>query len=110
MLVLFATLAFAQEVFNPGNGVTLPSVVSQVRADYTEAAKNARIEGTVTMQAIVLADGSVGDVTVTTSLDSATGLDQEAVNALKKWTFRPGTKDGNPVAVRITVETTFSLK
>ena len=110
VFALFAASLSAQEVFTPGDGVSLPTVVKQVRPDYTEAAKVARIEGDVVMQAVVLADGSVGDVTVTKSLDSVNGLDEQAVNALKQWEFNPGTRDGKPVAVRIYVQTRFTLK
>ena len=100
----------AQEVFRPGNGVTLPVVVSEVKPDYTPEAKAARIEGLVVLDAVVLSDGKVGDVTVSRSLDSTFGLDQQAVKAAKAWKFKPGTKDGKPVAVRISLEMTFTLK
>jgi periplasmic protein TonB len=56
----------------------------------------------------VLADGSVGDVRVTRSLDPE--IDREAIATLKKWTFKPGMKDGQPVAVQVEVEMTFSMK
>ena len=102
--------ARAQEVFKPGNGVSLPTVVSEVKPDYTPEAQAARIEGVVLLEAVVLADGKVGDVTVTQSLDSKFGLDQQAVKATKQWTFKPGLKDGKPVAVRVHVEMTFTLK
>jgi len=55
----------------------------------------AKIQGFVSMDFVVLADGSVGDVRIITSLDSE--LDQQAVAALKQWRFRPATKDGQPV-------------
>ena len=110
VFTLFAVSLAAQEVFTPGDGVSLPTVVTQVRPQYTEAAKAARIEGDVVMQAVVLADGTVGDVAVTKSLDSVNGLDEQAVTALKLWVFEPGTKDGKPVAVRIYVQSRFTLK
>jgi protein TonB len=99
-----------QQVYPPGNGVTLPSVVKQVRPEYTQAARDAQIQGTVLLECVVLADGTVGDVSVTRSLDSKLGLDEEAVKAMKQWQFKPGTKDGKPVAVRVQVESTFTLK
>jgi outer membrane biosynthesis protein TonB len=43
------------------------------------------------------------------SLDERFGLDNEAVKAARQWVFKPGTKDGKPVAVRIILELTFSL-
>lgn len=53
-------------------------------------------------------DGAVGDVAIKRSLDP--DLDGEAVKATKQWRFRPGTKDGEPVAVQVMIELTFTLK
>src|SRR5687767_10220224 len=89
----------AQQVYRTGDGVTVPVPVKQVKAGYTTAAQEARIEGTVTMEAVVLADGLVGDVKVVRSLDTQTGLDDQAVRAMKQWEFKPGRKDDKPVAV-----------
>jgi hypothetical protein len=63
------------QVHHPGNGVTLPVVVSEVKADYTPEAKAGGIQGTVGLDAVVLADDTVGDVTVAQSLDTVDGLD-----------------------------------
>jgi TonB family protein len=100
----------AQEVFNPGNGVTLPTVVREVRPDYTEAAKSEHLEGKVVLGVVVRADGTVGDVTVDESLDKVHGLDDQAVKAATQWMFKPGTKDGMAVAVRVHIEMRFTLK
>ena len=113
LLVLGGFLATArtQEVLNPGNGVTLPIVVHEVKPDYTAEAKAAHIQGNVLLDTVVLTDGSVGDVKVARSLDNNMyGLDQQAVNAAKQWTFKPGTKDGKAVAVRVQIELRFTLK
>jgi periplasmic protein TonB len=113
LICLFAlTVAVAAQdtIYEPGNGVTLPSVVKQVKAEYTTEATDAHIEGTVALSAVVLADGSVGDVAVTRSLDATYGLDAQAVKAMKQWQFKPGTKDGKAVAVRVAVNITFTLK
>jgi TonB family protein len=37
-------------------------------------------------------------------------LDQQAIKAIKQWTFKPGTKDGDPVAVQVFIELTFTLR
>jgi periplasmic protein TonB len=100
----------AQEVVNPGPGVTLPTVIREVHPEYTPDAQRARIEGRVILGAVVLANGAVDAVVVERSLDPTFGLDQQAINAMKQWEFRPGTKGGKPVAVRIHVEMTFTLK
>jgi hypothetical protein len=44
------------------------------------------------------------------SLDSSFGLDQEAVKAAKQWGFRAGSRFGEPVAVLVTIELTFTLR
>jgi protein TonB len=100
----------SEMVYAPGNGVSLPSVVKQVEADYTQEAKDQRIEGTVLLESVVKSDGSVGAVAVVQSLDSVFGLDREAVKAMRQWEFKPGTKEGKAVAVKVVVEMTFSLK
>ncbi len=94
----------------PGQGTTSPRVIREVKPQYTDAAKAARIEGLVAMDVVVLEKGTVGEVTVTRSLDSVHGLDEQAVKAMKQWTFDPGRKDGKAVPVLVSVEMTFTLK
>jgi TonB family protein len=91
-------------------GVTLPTVVSEVKPVYTQAAKDARIQGDVEIRTVVKADGTVGDVTVTKSLDKQYGLDQAAVDATRQWKFKPGTKDGKAVPVQVDMQMRFTLK
>ena len=100
----------AQEVYKPGNGVTLPVAIKQVKPEYTSEAKAAHIQGEVMLTAVVTANGDVADVTVARSLDSTFGLDQEAVKAAKEWKFKPGMKDGKAVAVSVQLQMTFTLK
>lgn len=90
--------------------VTLPVPIHQERAAYTPEAMAAKIEGTVLLESVVLSDGSVGDITVIRSLDKEFGLDQQAIDALKRWTWKPGMKDGKPAPVTVTIEITFTLK
>jgi TonB family protein len=91
-------------------GVTAPGLVKDVKPVYTDEAKEAGIQGTVELEAVVLTDGTVGDITVTRSLDRKYGLDQQAILAMKQWLFSPGKKDGKAVPVAITVEMTFTIK
>lgn len=102
--------AAQDQVYKPGNGVTLPAVVHEVKPEYTSAAKSAGIRGSVFLKVVVASDGTVGDVQVTQSLDTEYGLDEQAVKAMKQWEFRPGTKDGKAVPVEVAVEMTFTLK
>jgi periplasmic protein TonB len=96
--------------FRPGNGVNLPQPLKEVKPQYTADAMRAKVQGTVLLECVVLPDGSVGAVEVVRSLDSAFGLDQEAIKAAKQWRFRPGTRFGEPVAVLVTIELTFTLR
>jgi periplasmic protein TonB len=89
---------------------TMPVVLSEVKPDYTAETKKQGIQGVVELSVVVNDDGTVGEVKVTRSLDDKYGLDEQAVIAMKKWRFRPGTKDGKPVAVRVTVEMSFKLR
>src|SRR5687767_13354502 len=109
VLASILTLSAAQDVVYSGddNGVSLPRVTREVKAQYTPEAMQAKIEGTVLVEAVVRADGTVGDVTVTRSLDTEYGLDDAAVKATKQWLFEPGTKDGKAAAVRVSIEHTF---
>ena len=91
-------------------GVTTPIALQQVRPQYTADAMRAKVQGSVWLECVVLTDGSVGDVRVTRSLDSMFGLDQEAIAAARRWRFKPGTMNGKPVPVLISIELTFSLR
>jgi TonB family protein len=100
--------AEAAPVYKPGNGVSAPVLVEDVKPQYTAEARRAGIQGIVELECVVETDGSVGNVTVTKSLDE--GLDQEAIKAARQWRFEPGKKDGKAVRVQISLEMTFSLK
>jgi TonB family protein len=105
---VLSVAALAQpQVYDPGNGVTLPTIVKEVKPTYTENAKAKKIQGAVLLRAVVQDGGRVGDVAVLRSLDSE--LDQQAISALKQWEFKPGTRQGKPVAVRFPCELTFTL-
>jgi periplasmic protein TonB len=102
-------LAQKGQVYKTGGDVKPPVLIKEVKPTYSEGAMRRRVEGSVEMDVVVRADGTVGDeVTVTRSLDEE--LDQQAVKAVKQWTFRPGTKDGKPVAVQVNIEMSFRLK
>jgi TonB family protein len=101
---------FGGGAYRPGSGITLPSVIREVKPAYTADAMRAKVQGSVWLECIVMPDGSVGEVKVTRSLDPIFGLDQEAIKAAKMWRFRPGMRQGEPVPVIITIELTFTLR
>lgn len=67
------------DVHCPGQDVTWPKLVHDVKPAYTREAMDAGIQGVVLLEAIVLEDGSVARVDVVRSLDAVYGLDDEAV-------------------------------
>jgi periplasmic protein TonB len=93
-----------------GTGVQPPELIVQVRPEYTSAAMLARIQGVVSLEAIVMADGSVGDVRIIGSLDRDLGLDEQAIKAVKRWRFRPATRLGAAIPMFVSIEMTFSLR
>jgi len=95
-------------VYKAGNGVTMPKLLHKVDPEYTPEAKADHIEGSVVLKLIVSAEGNAEEVSVVKSLNA--GLDQKAIEALSKWTFQPGTKDGRPVAVYATIEINFHFE
>ena len=101
---------FGGGAYRPGSGITLPTVLREVKPAYTADAMRAKVQGSVWLECIVMPDGSVGDVKVTRSLDPIFGLDQEAIKAARQWRFRPGVRQGEPVPVIITIELTFTLR
>ena len=100
---------FGGGAFEPGNGVSFPTVLKEVKPIYTPDAMRTKMQGMVTLEIIVKEDGTVGDVRVVKSLDRASGLDAAAIQAAKQWLFKPGLKDGKPVATRVILELEFRL-
>jgi TonB family protein len=96
------------DVFRVGRGVTPPAVISRVEPEYSDLARKRRIEGTVVLEAIVKRDGSVDILRVVRGLGF--GLDENAVQALKQWRFRPGMNNGKPVDVSLNIEVNFNFR
>jgi periplasmic protein TonB len=96
--------------YRPGNGVISPEVIHEEKPQYTSEAMRAKVQGIVEVEAIVMPDGSVSQVQIVRSLDDRFGLDQKAVEAVKRWRFRPGTRMGKAVPVLVNIELTFTLR
>ncbi len=105
--LLFASVT-AHTVYTPGNGVKAPRVVQSVRPIYPANAEKLHRQGTVMLDCVVQPDGTVGDVSVTRSTDDEFG--DAAVAAAWQYRFAPGTKGGQPVAVRVPLEIVFTIR
>lgn len=114
-LVLGASLvapASAQDPvkpYTPGPGVTNPTLLFEEKPKYTQDALRAKIQGVVEIEAIILADGTVGDVRIHKSLDKVFGLDLEALAAARKWRFTPAASNGKPVPFKVIIQLEFRL-
>jgi TonB family protein len=95
-------------VFRVGGGVSAPSIVYRVEPTYSEEARKAKYQGVVVLSAIVRKDGTIEILKVVRGL--GLGLDENAIQALKQWKFRPGMKNGVPVDVALNIEVNFSLR
>jgi TonB family protein len=98
---------FGGGVFRVGGGVTAPTLLAKVEPEYSEEARKAKHAGTVVLYIEVTVDGKADNIRVQHSL--GLGLDEKAIEAVKKWRFSPGKKDGKPVRVAATIEVNFRL-
>jgi TonB family protein len=88
--------------------LTAPVALSKMDPAYPADVLRDHVEGTVTLYAIIRTDGSVDGIRVLDSLDSR--LDENAIRALSHWRFRPGSKNGEPVAVEAVVQIPFRMR
>jgi len=93
--------------FRVGGGVSAPALLRKVEPEYSEEARKAKYQGTVQLAVEVWPDGRAHNIRVIRSL--GLGLDEKAIEAVQKWTFAPGKKDGQPVKVQATIEVNFRL-
>jgi len=87
--------------------VSAPKGLFQPDPEYSEEARKAKWQGTVVLSLIVDEKGMPEELKVVRAL--GLGLDQKAIEAVTKWRFKPGMKDGKPVAVQATIEVNFRL-
>ena len=94
--------------YRAGSGITPPSLLREIKPDYTEDGRRRSIEGDVVLEIVVRTDGSVGSVKVLQGLGG--GLDQRAVDAVRQWRFSPARRQGVPVDVIVEVAVEFKLR
>ena len=90
------------------DGVKPPKAVNTPEPNYSEEARHARYQGNVMMRIVIDTSGSVTDIRIERALGK--GLDENAVEAVKKWKFSPATRDGQPVSVSMMTEISFNLR
>jgi periplasmic protein TonB len=105
-LVLLAA-AVALQAQAAKSETTPPQVIRNAAPEYTDEARNARAQGTVVLTAQIGTDGIAHDIRVLRHMDY--GLDDKAVECLRKWLFQPGTRNGVPGSMTVTVEINFRV-
>jgi TonB family protein len=89
------------------SGVVAPKIIYQRDPEFSEKARELWEQGTVTISLIVGTDGKPRNLNVECS--SALDLNKNSLEAVKDWRFQPGTKDGKPVMVEVSVNVDFYL-
>jgi protein TonB len=84
----------------------LPEAITKVPPAYPDIAREAGVDGTVMIQALVGKDGRVKDTRVVKSIPM---LDASALAAVKQWVFKPALSNNKPVAVWVAVPVRFTL-
>ncbi len=87
--------------------LTAPVATTKVDPAYPADVLRDRIEGTVTLYAVIRTDGTVGDIKVLSGVDDR--LDANAVHAFYSWHFRPGMKNGEPIPIEAVVQIPFRM-
>lgn len=90
------------------NGVTVPTCAYCPTPQYTPKARAAKLQGTVVVKAVVTKEGGAQNISVVKGL--GLGLDEKAVEIVKKWRFRPAhDSEGRAVSVEVPMDVTFRI-
>jgi protein TonB len=92
-------------------GLDPPVVIPSTRAhpDYPDIARKAKVTGSVLLLIVIDKDGRVGTIEVIQAPDARFGFELAAIEAVKRWRYRPARLGGRPVAVQATVRIEFTL-
>lgn len=92
-----------ERIYQPKEeGVTAPRIISSRDPEYPSKGRNGLKEGMVVLQMVIGRDGLPHGIAVTRS--ASPGFDKAAIDAVRKWKFKPATKDGKAVSAQITVQ------
>lgn len=94
-------------ILQVGPGITAPRPIFTPDPEYPRAARDAHQQGMVRVMCIIGTDGLVRNARVVRSLGPE--FDENSIEALRRWKFEPGLKDGKPIDVKISIEIEFSL-
>ncbi len=89
------------------SGVAQGLLVRQIKPEYPALARQARIEGTVMLQATIGKDGTVQNLRVISGHPMLTAA---AIAAARQWLYKPYYLNGEPVEVETQINVIFTLK
>jgi TonB family protein len=98
-----------ETVFKLGESkaIVAPKPRSTPEPEYSDAARELRLQGTLGLSCVIDSTGRVRDIAVAHPL--GLGLDEQAADTVRTWKFKPGMRDGQPVAVALYIEVDFRL-
>ena len=96
-----------QTVYTPGGDVTSPKLIHYVEPKFSGSSNEAYVEGVVRISTVVNPTGLPTELQVVEGLNA--DEDKTAMDAVNQWRFAPGTKQGRPVHVKVTVQIEFHL-
>ena len=96
-----------QDIYDAGGAVSPPVPQFDPDPPYTDKARTIKYSGTITLLAVIDAQGNVSEVTVVKP--QPFGLAEQAVETVLTWRFRPATRNGIPVRVRVSVNVSFRI-
>jgi TonB family protein len=94
-------------VYTVAGGVSAPRPLFTADPDYPEIARSLKYQGVVVLHMVVEETGKPTDIKVVRM--QGLGLDEQAIEAVRKWRFKPAKKGNQPVPVAINVEINFNL-
>jgi protein TonB len=103
--VLALVLAMGLHAEKPAPVTTAPRIVQKTKPQYTEEARNARVQGSVMLKAELDESGRLIGISVVRGLGY--GLDEKAIDCARQWQFEPATRNGVPVRTRVQLEVNF---
>jgi TonB family protein len=103
--------ATANQTYHPGvGGVGYPSCAYCPNPTYSENALKAKYEGKVSLEAVITPSGHASNIHVLSGPDQGLGVEEKAVEILKRWRFKPALgPTGRPVAVQVPIQVAFQL-
>jgi len=106
----FAALARSPSTQNgdaPKGDVVPPSCSNAPKPPYTKEARDAKFEGDVIVEVIIMTDGRVTNIRIIKS--PGLGLDHSIVETLRTWKCTPGKHNGQIVPMQVPIEIHFRL-